>query len=164
LQRFRNEIGKAAQPGYFVIYAAPPVKADGDWQTFRRPVVGWLSIEDPNDRYVFESLPIVASVNGADTEIWAILAPDGTVYKPYGCEYEKRCRLVGQPEDTGESGVFSQLSFREQKTSAALGDLTKEPGGDARRLPKAGHDATHPRKYLPACPEAPSGEPLKPTV
>jgi len=37
-----------AQPGYFVINAAPPMKADGDWQTFRRPVVGWLSIEDPS--------------------------------------------------------------------------------------------------------------------
>jgi len=77
-----------AQPGYFVISAAPPMTADGEWHTSRRPVVGWLSIEDPDDRYVFESLSIVASVNGAETAIWAILAPDGTVYRPYGREFE----------------------------------------------------------------------------
>jgi hypothetical protein len=52
-----------AQPGYFVIYAASPEKAGGDWQTFRSPVVGWIVIEDPfHVGSIFGSLPIVPSV------------------------------------------------------------------------------------------------------
>ena len=104
-----------AQPGYFVIYAAPPATTDGDWQTFRRPVVGWLVIEDPDDGYVFESLPILASVHGGEPDIWAVLTPDGTVHMPYMGEFESVADWLVRLKTPGHEDMFLRCLSENRK-------------------------------------------------
>jgi hypothetical protein len=80
-----------AQPGFFVIYATPPLDDDDDWDVRLMPVVGWSSDQtstdqgllSPNvDRFLFESAPIVSRIEKLATD-WALVFPDGRVVNQY---------------------------------------------------------------------------------
>lgn len=104
-----------AQPGYFVIYAAPPATADGDWQTSRMPVVGWYVVENPDDKYVFDSLPVIASVNVRTENIWALLTPNGAVHMPYMGEFESVADWLVSLKAPGYEDMFLKCLSENRK-------------------------------------------------
>ena len=72
----------AAQPGFFVIYAFPPIEEDDDWHTLLTPVVGWAAKQNPEDHgFLFDSVPILAGMN-MRADLWGLVWPDGSVSIP----------------------------------------------------------------------------------
>jgi hypothetical protein len=132
----RSVIVIAAHAGYFMLYATPPVTADGDWQAFRVSVVGWSVIETPDDGgSCFDSLPILASVNFG-TDIWALLRPDGIVDMPYVGKFDSvEDWLLSLKKPDVAEGFCRSLSRNRKRVRRC--EIAKEANGASRAFPNA---------------------------